>query len=260
MLFDTHCHLDTELFDADRDDVFARAYAAGVTQFLNPAYDLASSRRAAQLANGRADVVAAVGLHPNDIGHLDDACMSQLETLAATERVVAIGEIGLDYHWDTHPRPLQRAGFVRQFALAQRLQLPVIIHCRDAYDDLMETLAEIDVGTTAQPRVPVLLHSFAGKPAHARAAIAQGYFLGIGGPLTYKNAHTLRDVVQSVPLTQLVLETDAPYLPPIPHRGQRNEPAYMRLVAEHLATLLHMPLDELAQVTTANAKRLFKVV
>lgn len=259
MLFDTHCHLDTTAFDADRDDVFARAHAAGLSCFLNPAYDLASSHRAVALAQVRADTYAAVGLHPNDIGHLSADCLSELAALATAKRVVAIGEIGLDYHWDTQPRPVQRAGFIQQFELAQRLQLPVIIHCRDAYDDLMETLAEIDIDTPEQPRVPVLLHSFAGKPAHARAAIAQGYFLGIGGPLTYKNAHTLRDIVKSVPIQQLVLETDAPYLPPIPHRGQRNEPAYMRLVAEQLAQLLETSLEELAKVTSANAQRLFRI-
>ncbi len=259
MLFDTHCHLDTPSFDADRADVFVRAHAANITRFLNPAFNLESSRRAAALAATRDDTFAAVGLHPNDIGQLSDECLCELEALAGAERVVAIGEIGLDYHWDTHPRPVQRAGFVRQFALAQRLQLPVIIHCRDAYDDLMETLAEVDIATATQPRVAVLLHSFAGKPAHARMAIAQGYFLGIGGPLTYKNAHTLRDVVQSVPLTQLVLETDAPYLTPMPHRGQRNEPAYVRLVAEYLAQLLNVSLEHIAEITTATAYRLFRI-
>ncbi len=259
MLFDTHCHLDTQPFDLDRDDVFARAHAAGVTRFLNPAYDLESSRRAVQLASQRADTFAAVGIHPNGIGHLNDECLCELEALAQSPRVCAIGEIGLDYHWDTHPRPLQRDGFVRQFALAHRLHLPVIIHCRDAYDDLMETLAEIDTPHPDGTRIPVLLHSFAGKPAHARAAVAQGYFLGIGGPLTYKNSHSLRDIVQGIPTSQLVLETDAPYLPPIPHRGQRNEPAYMRLVAEHLSNLLKMDLEPLAQITFENALRLFRI-
>lgn len=265
MLFDSHCHLDTQPFDADREAVYERAHAAGVTRFLNPAYDLDSSRRAAALAEARPDTYAAVGLHPNDIGQLTSECLSEIERLAQAERVVAIGEIGLDYHWDTHPRSAQRDGFVQQFRLAQTLALPVIIHCRDAYDDLMEILEEVDpspaeaTSPPASDRVAVLLHSFAGKPVHARAALAKGYFLGIGGPLTYKNSHTLRDIVKAAPLAQLVLETDAPYLTPMPHRGQRNEPAYVRLVAEYLAQLREMSLEQISDATFTNTQRLFRI-
>ena len=259
MLFDSHCHLDTAPFDPDRAEVYARAHAAGVTRFLNPSYDLTSSRRASALAAARPDTVAAIGIHPNDIGQLSPDCLHELEALARSLRVVAIGEIGLDYHWDTHPRPLQRAGFVQQFRLAQKLSLPVIIHCRDAYDDLMEVLAEVDPSESSAPRVPILLHSFAGKPSHARAAIAHGYFLGIGGPLTYKNAHALRDIARAVPLENIVLETDAPYLTPMPHRGTRNEPAYVRLVAQQLADLREVSLDQIAEITFTNTQRLFRI-
>jgi len=264
MLFDSHCHLDTHPFDADREAVYERAHAAGVTHFLNPAYDLESSKRATALAEARPDTYAAVGLHPNDIGQLSAECLSEIEQLAQSKRVVAIGEIGLDYHWDTHPRSTQRDGFVQQFRLAQKLELPVIIHCRDAYDDLMEVLEEVDptpTGATSKfNRVAVLLRSFAGKPAHARTALTKGYFLGIGGPLTYKNSHTLREIVKTAPLSQLVLETDAPYLTPMPHRGQRNEPAYVRLVAEYLAQLREMSLEQLSDITFTNTQRLFRIV
>jgi TatD DNase family protein len=258
-LFDTHCHLDTVAFDADREAVFARARASGVSHFLNPAYDLASSQRAVALAQSRQDVVCAVGIHPNDIGSLNDECLSVLKQLARNSNVVAIGEIGLDYHWDAFPRPQQREGFVRQIALAQELGLPIIIHCRDAakpagaYEDCLETLAESDSHREGR----VLLHSFAGSPAEARFAFEHGWYIGIGGPVTYKKAHELREIVRRAPLEQLVLETDAPYLSPEPHRGQRNEPAHVRLVAEKVAALHSLSVEQIAHITFTNARRLF---
>jgi TatD DNase family protein len=286
VFFDTHCHLDTPSFDADRDEVFARAQANGVVRFLNPAFDLASSQRAAALAQVREDVVCAVGIHPNDIGSLtsgslNDNCLSELKALAqASRKVVAIGEVGLDYHWDSFSREQQREGFVRQIALAQELGLPVIIHCRDAakpagaYEDCLEILA----GQMPSPPAPlpkergvlhpsppgeglgvraVLLHSFAGSPAEARFAFDRGWYIGIGGPITYKKAHELREIVRRAPLEQMVLETDAPYLTPEPHRGQRNEPAQVRLVAHKVAELRGMSLEEIAHSTFTNAQRLF---
>jgi TatD DNase family protein len=294
MLFDTHCHLDTPSFDDDRDEVFARARANGVTRFLNPAYDLISSRRAAVLAQARDDTVCAVGIHPNDIGSLNDECLSELRQLAESSeqrnKVVAIGEIGLDYHWDKFSRPQQRDGFVRQIALAQEFGLPVIIHCRDAakpagaYADCLEILAEAAEAPTPDPspanrnsqerggRTPlsrsdgrgvggegfrVLLHSFAGSPAEARFAFERGWYIGVGGPITYKKAHELREIVKRAPLEQIVLETDAPYLSPEPHRGRRNEPAHVRLVAEQVAELRGLSIDEIAHTTFTNAQRLF---
>ena len=253
-LFDTHCHLDTPAFDADREAVWARAQAAGVSRLLNPAYDMESSRRALALAETRAEFVCAVGIHPNSIAELTGDCLYELEQLAASPKVVAIGEIGLDYHWDTHPRPRQHEGFVQQIQLAQRLRLPIIIHCRDAYDDCMEILLDETKGDHA---TPVLLHSFAGSPAQARVAFEHGWYLGIGGPVTYKKSHELRDIVKRAPLEQLVVETDAPYLPPEPHRGQRNEPAYVRLAAERIAELRGVALEQIAHITLTNAQRLF---
>ena len=258
-LFDTHCHLDTQPFDADREAVFASAQANGVIQFLNPAFDLASSQRASALAASRSDVVCAVGVHPNDVGSLTAECLSEIEALAKSSgKVVAIGEVGLDYHWDRFPRPQQREGFLRQIELANGLHLPIIIHCRDAakpagaYADCLEILA---AHATAQQ--PILLHSFAGSPAEARFAFERGWYIGVGGPITYKKAHELREIVTRAPLPQLVLETDAPYLTPEPHRGQRNEPAQVRLVAAKVAELRGMSLEEIAQATFTNAQRLF---
>ena len=269
MLFDTHCHLDTPSFDADRDEVFARAQASGVVRFLNPAFDLASSRRAVALAQAREDVVCAVGIHPNDISSLNIECLSELKLLAqASRKVVAMGEVGLDYHWDSFPRRQQREGFVQQIELAQVLGLPIIIHCRDAakpagaYEDCLEILAAFTLKLPSPPApLPkergVLLHSFAGSPAEARFAFDRGWYIGIGGPITYKKAHELREIVKRAPLERIVLETDAPYLTPEPHRGQRNEPARVRLVAEKVAELRGVSLEEIAHITFTNAQRLF---
>jgi TatD DNase family protein len=165
-------------------------------------------------------------------------------------RIVAVGEIGLDYYWNTHPREVQQAGFRQQLELAQSAQCPVLIHCRDAYDDTLDILSEY-------PAVHVLLHAFGGNGAHAERALAQGYLLGIAGPVTFKKAESLREMVQTAPLEQLVLETDAPYLAPDPHRGRRNEPAYLRLTAERVARLRGLSLEEIGQTTSANAARFF---
>jgi TatD DNase family protein len=252
MLFDTHCHLDADAFDPDRAEVLARARAAGVSRFLNPAYDHDSSRRAVTLAAQHTEVYAAIGIHPNDVTALDGDGLRLLQVLACQPKVVAIGEIGLDYYWNTFPRERQQAGFKQQLHLAQELDLPVIIHCRDAYDDTLSILER-----STLPGSRVLLHSFAGNGADAARAVANGYMLGIGGPVTFKKAESLREVVQEAPLDQLVLETDAPYLAPHPHRGKRNEPAYLRLTAEKVAELRRLPLEELARATTTSASRFF---
>lgn len=251
MLFDTHCHLDTQAFDADRDAVFARAHAAGVTRFLNPAYDLASSRRAVDLAQARTDVVAAVGVHPNDSAAFDAAALDALRALSAEPGVKAIGEIGLDYHWRTVPPESQKIAFLWQLMLARERQLPVIIHSRDAMDDTLDILQNEFAGG------PLVLHSFAGNLAQLARALDLGFYIGISGPVTYPNAAQTREVVRNVPLDRLILETDAPYLSPQRHRGKRNEPAYVRLVAEKVADVRDMLMAEVAALTTANALRLF---
>ncbi len=251
MLFDTHCHLDTEAFDADRDAVFARAQAAGVGRFLNPAYDLESSRRAVALAQARPNVAAAVGVHPNQSEVLDDAALDLLGELSTEHGVAAIGEIGLDYHWQTVPHERQKAAFIRQLGLARECQLPVIIHSRQAMDDTLDILEREFAGR------PLVLHSFAGDLAQLARALDLGFHIGISGPVTYPNAAQTRDVVRAVPLDRLILETDAPYLSPQRHRGKRNEPAYVRLVAEKVADVRGMLMTDVAALTTANAVRLF---
>ena len=251
MLFDTHCHLDVEVFDVDRESVFERAHAAHVTRFLNPAFDITSSHRAVAMAKAHPEVVAAIGIHPNDINDLNDAVLVELETLAHDPKVIAIGEIGLDYYWNKHPKQDQQSAFKLQLRLAQHLKLPVIIHCRDAYDDTLDIL-EHDFGDSK-----VLLHAFAGTAGQADRALELGYHLGIGGPITFKTATTLRTIASDVALERIVLETDSPYLAPHPHRGKRNEPAYLYLTATRLADMRGISLKELARLTTINACALF---
>ena len=251
MFFDTHCHLDVHEFDVDRVAVFERAAAAQVTRFLNPAYDIESSRRALALAQQYDQVVAAAGVHPDYLAVLNDESLAELQYLATHPKVVAIGEIGLDYHWNTFSAEVQRNGFLRQLQMAQELGLPVIIHCRDAYEDMLEILAN------ARPRVGVLLHAFAGDTAQAQRALEMGCILGIGGPVTYKNADELRRVVAQTPLDRIVLETDAPYLPPHPHRGKRNEPGFLPLTADRVAALRGISLEEVARITATNAIHFF---
>jgi TatD DNase family protein len=253
MLFDTHCHLDTEKFDGDRDVVFKRAHEKGVTRFLNPAYDLESSRRAVALANARNDLVAAIGIHPNDANDFSDETIAALRKLfdANKNKIAAIGEIGLDYYWKTVAPEKQKHAFVTQLDLARESNLTVIIHCREAYDDTLDILEK-----HWRDR-PLVMHSFGGDASQAKRALDFGFHLGIGGPVTYPNAQNIRDVVRFAPINRLVIETDAPYLSPQRHRGKRNEPAYVTFVAEKIADLRDTTIDEVALHTTQNAMQLF---
>lgn len=253
-LFDTHCHLDVAAFDQDRDAAIARARAAGVVRFLNPAYDLASSRRAIALAQAQAGVVAAVGVHPNDAADFGEAHLAELRALARAPRVVAIGEIGLDYHWQTTPRDRQAQAFIAQLALARELNLPVIVHCRDAYDDALAILRE-----HGRELPGLVMHAFSGRMEHLRAALALGFYIGVGGPVTYPNAHALREMVKAAPLERIVVETDSPYLAPQAHRGRRNEPAYVVEVTYKIAELHGTSTRDIARITTDNGRRLFRL-
>jgi TatD DNase family protein len=251
---DTHCHLNLSHFDADGGEVVARALAAGVTQLIVPGTDMPSSRRAVALAEQYPAVWAAVGVHPNDAPGFGASDLAELRRLAAHPRVVAIGEIGLDSYWKTVPLEQQQAVFVAQLQLAAELGKPVIVHDREAHAAVLEALR------AHRPPAGGVLHAFSGDGAMAVAAVAEGYYLGVDGPLTYKNSHALRAIFATVPLERILLETDAPYLTPQPYRGRRNEPAYVRYVAERLAEVRHLELEEVAQVTTANAARLLPPV
>ena len=259
-MIDTHCHLDHHRFDADRDEVIARALAAGVMIIVNPGTDLVSSRRALDLANRHGCVYAAVGVHPNNCAEFDEDACRGLRELARHPKVVAIGEIGLDYYWDRVPPDQQKRALRAQLALAGELNLPVILHSRNSNADLLCEIAQWD-GTIRKKlgadAIVGVWHAFSGDLAEASDAYACGLVLGLGGPVTFQNARTLRALVPSLRPDLLVLETDAPYLTPHPSRGQRNEPTYVPQIARALAELLGLTADGLAAQTDITARRCF---
>ena len=253
-LIDTHCHLDFERFDEDREEVLARAAAAGVARIVVPALDLDNCPAVLRLAGQYAPVYAAVGVHPNSSAGWEEAWLDTLRQLAHHEKVVAIGEIGLDYHWDESPRAVQQRAFAAQLQLAAELGLPVIVHNRESSADV---IALLQASPLAHGERPGVLHSFSATWEAAQAALELGFYLGFTGPVTFKKADDLRAVAARVPPARLLVETDAPFLAPQQHRGRRNEPAYVGLVAKRLAALHGITAEALAQQTTENAIRLF---
>ncbi|MCC7446158.1 MAG: TatD family hydrolase [Anaerolineae bacterium] len=260
MLIDTHCHLDFNAYDDDRDAVMARAAAAGVTRVINPATDAASGAAALQLADRYPGVFVAVGIHPNDTARYQAADLDTIRDQANHPKVVAIGEIGLDYYRDWSPKEQQRAAFEDQLTLAAQLGLPVIIHNREASDDVLAVLAAWVPTLPAALRArPGVLHSFSAPRQAAQQALDLGFYLGFTGPITYKNADDLRSAAAAVPLDRLLVETDGPFLTPLPYRGKRNEPAYVAYVADRLAALHNTTVEAIHIATTANAERLFNL-
>ena len=261
MLTDTHCHLDFNRFAKDRVQVIERALEAGVTRILNPGIDLESCQAAIKLAEENEQIYAAVGVHPNSALTWDDSTLSELEALAKHTKVVAVGEIGLDYYRDRAPRDLQKQVFLSQLELAASLQLPVVIHNRQSTSELLEILVEwqtqlVADGLSLSER-PGVLHSYSDEQPPAMEAIEHNFFIGFSGPVTFKNAHELQLVATTLPIESVLIETDAPFLTPHPFRGKRNEPARVRLVAEKIAELKQQPYNSIARVTTENAARLF---
>ena len=249
MLADTHAHLHDPAFAADQDAVLDRARAAGVGLVITIGTDVATSREAVALAARHADVYAAVGIHPHDATTADPDALAALARLARAPRVVAIGEIGLDYYRNLSPRDAQLRALRAQLALAHDVGKPVLLHCREAHADL---LAELD---TAEVRaIGGILHCFSGDLAVAERGLALGLWLSIAGPVTYPNARRLAEVVRAVPLDRLVLDTDCPYLPPQPWRGRRNEPAYLVATATRVAELREVAVEVVAAGTTRAAR------
>ena len=268
MLVDSHCHLNFNRFDEDREEVVARARQAGVGRILNPGIDLETSRQAIRLAETYSEVYAAVGVHPNDLITWADGTLAELRELAAHPKVAAIGEIGIDYYWDESPHDWQQQVFRQQLSLAGELGLPVVIHIRNkddyqrlAIEDTFAILAEwhADLERAGVPLAggPGVLHSFSGDEADARRAVRLNFLIGVSGPVTFRNARELQQVAASLPLEALLIETDAPFLTPQPYRGQRNEPAYVRFVAEKIAELRGIDPEAVRNQTASNAERLF---
>jgi TatD DNase family protein len=249
-LFDTHLHLDDEAFDQDREAMLDRARAAGVRAFVTVGTSLESSRRAIALAEHSSDVYAAVAIHPHEAPAATPEALETLAALARHPRVVAIGETGLDYYRDFAPKDVQAQAFRDHLALARRLDLPVIVHNRDAHWDVLRILGE-------EAPTRVILHCFSGAVDIARRCVDRGYYLGLGGPLTYRNARRTLDVAAFVPPDRLLLETDAPYLPPEPHRGRRNEPSYLPLIAGAAARARGVAAGTVAELTAMNAREAF---
>lgn len=260
-LIDTHCHLNFDAFDTLRDEVVAEAAAAGVARIINPAVDLATSRAALALAERYPGVYAAVGIHPNSTADFTLALLDAIRDLTGHAKAIAIGEIGLDYHWDKSPREAQWRAFEAQLALAADCGLPVIIHNRDASADVLDILAAWVPTLPPELRArPGVLHSFSAPQAAADRALALGFYLGFTGPITFKKADELRHIAAHAPGDRILVETDAPYLTPHPHRGTfPNRPAYVRHIAERLAALRTTSDDDFAAQTTANAERLFSL-
>jgi TatD DNase family protein len=256
MLIDSHCHLNFDAFDADRTEVLARAVDAGIIALINPATNLANSRQIVSLATENPHLFAAIGFHPNDTADFDEAALAQLRELAVLPEVVAIGEIGLDYYWDKVPRQTQKQVFEQQLALAKEVDKPVIIHQRESGADTMIILR--DWG--AQRDHPgLVLHSFSGDMDMAAEAIELGFYLGISGPVTFKNARQLPEIVAAMPPERLLVETDAPFLSPHPFRGKRNEPARVKLIAARIAQLQNRTFGEMSRHLTENTVSLFRL-
>jgi TatD DNase family protein len=254
MLIDSHCHIDDARFDADREAMIQRARDAEIAHFVTIGCDLKTSRAAVALAQRHPFISATVGVHPHEVKHIQDGWYDELQALAKSKGVVAYGEIGLDYHYDHSPREIQRQRFREQLRLARELRLPIIIHTREAQEDTITILKQEKAG-----EVGGVFHCFTGDAWLAKDALDLGFYLSFSGVITFQNATMLRDIVKTVPLDRILVETDSPYLTPVPHRGKRNEPAYVRHVAEKLAEIHGISVETVEQATSENTKRLFKI-
>lgn len=262
MLIDTHCHLYFDAYDGERQAVLTRAGEAGVERILAPGIDLATSRAALDLADAHESVHAAVGVHPNSALTWQPGTSAALRDLCSHPKVVAVGEIGLDYYRDRAPKSIQRRVLREQLSLAGQTQLPVVLHVRNAspkdracITDLLSILAEMRPNLL--PNHPGVVHSYSGNQEEAEQVVELGFFLGITGPVTYRNADHLRQVVAAAPIDHLLIETDGPFLTPHPHRGRRNEPAYVAHIAQKIARVRGESPKFIAQKTTENAKKVF---
>lgn len=254
MLFDSHAHIDDSRFDSDRLETIERAKENGVTGIINIGADMASSARSVALAQAHKGIYAAVGIHPHDAKAAVDADYDQMAQWVGSEaKVVAIGEIGLDYYYDLSPRDVQQDVFIRHIDLARQLGKPIIIHDRDAHGDVMNIIKKEAKGIIG------IFHCYSGSLEMAKEVLKLGFYVSFAGPVTFAKSTKLKEIAAAVPLERLLVETDSPYLTPHPHRGRRNEPAHVRLVAEEIARLRGLSLEAVAEATTNNVKQLFHI-
>ena len=253
MLFDTHAHMDDRAFDMDREELLASLPEKGIRLLMNPGCSLESSRNAVALANRYDYIYAAVGAHPDAADEVDAGALEEYRKLCTENpKVKAIGEIGLDYHYEDIPREIQQKAFRMQMELARELGLPVIVHEREAHEDGMKVVEEF-------PTVTGVFHCYSGSAEMAKWLVSRGWYIGFTGVLTFKNARKALEVAASIPLERIVLETDCPYMSPEPFRGKRNDPGKLCRMAERLAELRGLPLEEIHQITTENGKRLYRL-
>lgn len=251
MLIDSHCHLTDPAYALDHGAVLERAWAAGVSHVVVIGESRVSADRALELIEGEPRLVATAGLHPHDAGEWDAITESWLRRLVRNPRVVAVGETGLDYHYDHSPRAAQRLAFESQLTIAAQIGKPVVIHAREADEDVAAILDQ-------HPHVTAILHSFSSGMGLLRASLVHSHYVSFSGMVTFKNWH-LDEAIRETPLDRLLLETDGPYLAPVPHRGKRNEPAFVRHVAEQVAAVRGIPTNELISITGQNARRVFQL-
>ena len=254
MIFDTHAHYDDEAFDEDRDVLLSGMKDAGVEYIVNIGASMASSKRSVALAEKYPFMYAAVGVHPDEVGELDEEKFATLKEWAKHEKVKAIGEVGLDYYWDKEGHDLQKHWFLRQMELAHEMKLPMIVHSREAAKDTL------DMVIAAKPlELSGIIHCYSYSVEQAREYLNMGYYIGIGGVLTFKNGKKLKEVAEYTPLSQIVLETDCPYLAPVPYRGKRNDSSKLSYVAEELAAIKQISVEEVIRITTENGRKLYHI-
>lgn len=257
MIFETHAHYDDDRFDGDRDNLLASMPERGIERIINVGASIASTKTTLALAEKYDFVYAAVGVHPSDIGDLNEESYQWLREQALGEKTVAIGEIGLDYYWEKEPKvqEWQRYWMKRQLELAQETGLPVIIHSRDAAADTMAVMRQANA-----EKIPGVIHCYSYSKELAQEFVKMGYYIGVGGVVTFKNAKKLKETVEALPLERILLETDCPYMAPEPHRGERNDSSYLPLVAAKIAELKGVAIEEVERITEENARKLFSRV
>ncbi len=254
MIFDTHAHYDDEAFDGDREALLSKMQSGGVSRIVNVGANMKSSKQTIELTEKYSFIYGAVGVHPNDVEDLTEQDMERLEEWAAHSKVVAIGEIGLDYHYDEPAKAVQYKWFRRQMEVARQVKLPIIIHSRDAAKDTVDLMKDADAGS-----IGGVVHCYSYSKELAGEFLNMDFFFGIGGVLTFPNAKKLKEAVEYIPMEKIVLETDCPYLAPVPNRGKRNSSLNIRYVVETLAQLKEMSTDEIEKITFENAKKLYRM-